>query len=1388
MNLNNIPRIGHYIIFGLLSLLPWIADAQSVVINEFSASNTNGLEDGDGKYPDWIELYNTTNATVNLTGYYLSDKIDDPMKWQIPAGVVITANDHQVFICDSRDEMTFSGIHTNFKLTQMKQEYIVLSDPSGTPVDFIQMVNPTQQDHARGRITDGAPDWGVTTQPSPNQPNINFKNEYTDAPVFSAEAGFYNGPVTLTLLSGTDTQIRYTLDGEEPNDNSPIYSNPITITNTTVVKAKAFPTVDTHAASFTIVNSYFINENHSLPVISVSSERVETLLNGNDFDRNYVTHTEYFEDGNRVFDMLGHFRSHGNDSWNLDQRGIRFYVEDDYGYAHKIDHQLFSTSDRTDFDVFILKASASDNFPNAQQQWDRPSCHLRDAYVQELSDRHDLNLDERRYRRCVMYVNGQYWGIYEMRERIDSDYTKYYYDQGEKWVDMMEYWGGLDARYGFNDDWETLYNFMVQNDLSIPANYDYVTERLDVGSLIDYVVLNTFVVNTDWLNWNTKWWRGRKGEGTRWRYCLWDMDNIFGLGQNYSGLPDVSWESDPCDVEGVFGDVDDPEIGHIEMLVALFENENFFQQYASRYADLAATTFSCETMLGLLDEMIAEIEPEMPRQAERWNGNLDDWYENLDSLRLQIQKKCVVVVDQVADCYEDEGLTGPFDILVDVFPPAGGRVQMNSAIGTAYPWTVAYFGGIDLNLTALPENNFAFSHWEVANNIFGPDEMQIAISMSLETGDTIIANFLDVNCGIMPEINGPTEICDGSNFSLNATAGYAAYLWSDGSNGSELFATGPGTYALTVTDEDGCFGVASFVVNGFSTVDLQIIGSLSICDQGSTSLVATPGFDQYSWSNGSNMESIVATTAGTYNVTVVDNNNCVVTTSVVVEAEEDVVPVISGPTAICTGGSANLILSESYAEYQWSDNSSNPELSIIAPGSYFVTVINDAGCTGTASFTVGPGAELEIMGTGRTAICPEGQPTILGLANTYSNYQWSTGSSESTIAVNNIGTYSVTVTDGQACTGTTDFTITDLEIPTTNETVNLCYGESYDGVVYTENNQIDLNLTSYLGCDSFHLINLQVSPEIMVSFNTTGACSGEGYIATEASGGTGALSYQWNTGAVTADLPGIVSGMYTLTITDATGCSEMETATIDAGTTINFNPLVDNVSCENAEDGRIILEITSGTPPYIINWSNGGTGFMQEDLPIGDYVFEIMDANDCNLIGSITVGSSGAITPNVITTGTQSNTGSAISNVSGGQGPYSYQWSNGATGIFLNNLTRGNYSITVTDANGCTGVEDFYIDYPTATELPAYLTLFRIFPNPSNGIFRVDLMFENSIAVDLKIVNMNGQILFLDQAMGREISVDVDIASAAAGTYFLVVESPYGVAMKQLVITESGRF
>jgi len=621
-------------------------------------------------------------------------------------------------------------------------------------------------------------------------------------------------------------------------------------------------------------------------------------------------------------------------------------------------------------------------------------------------------------------------------------------------------------------------------------------------------------------------------------------------------------------------------------------------------------------------------------------------------------------VDQVADCYEDLGLTGPFDLMVDVFPLASGRVQMNTAIGTTYPWTASYFGGIDLNLTALPEIDFVFSHWEVANNIFGPDELQIAINLSLEMGDTIIANFSNPNCGIMADINGPNEVCEGSDFSLTATVGFATYLWSNGTTESSMLANTSGIYSLTVTDENGCFGIASFEVNGIPTADLQIIGALEICRNSTINLTATLGFEQYSWSDGTNSESIEINAPGTYSVSVVDENNCEITTEVMVEAFAEIIPTLAEPVILCGGGSGILRLLETYPSYLWSDGSISTDLLVADPGDYSVTVTGDNGCTGTATFTVDAGS-----------------------------------------------------------------------------------GE-----------------------------------EILVLLNSIGLCSGNESLTAEVSGAIQPLTYDWSTGATTETLSNLVSGTYSLTITDAVGCTESGSTSIEIGVPIDFVATMEDVSCVDATDGMILLEITAGTPPFIINWSNGGTGVLQENLSIGDYVFEILDGNDCSLIGSISIGSTGEILPNVVTNGTQTNTGSAIANASGGQGPYTYQWSTGETGIFIENLTRGVYSVTITDTNGCTGVEEFLIDYPTATALPEFLSLFEIYPNPSNGIFTIDLILENSLSVDLKIVDLKGRTIYFKNQSGRELSLPVDISSARAGTYFLMIETDKGMAVKSLVL------
>lgn len=754
----------HYLsclFFSVLLIGMSLTTTAQVLINEFSASNVNDLTDNYGNYEDWIELYNAGSTDVNLEGYYLSDRLTNPTKWQIPADVTIPAGGHLLFWASKRDEVTFFDRHTNFKITQTKaSEDIVLSDPTGTVIDWHEINEATQRNHSWGRTSDGAATWSLYGNSTPNAANTNPKLGYTPTPVFSIPAGLYTGASVLVSLSCADpsANIFYTTNGNNPTSFSTPYTGPITVSNTTVIKAVAYATTSDYLPSFIETNTYFLEEAHVVSIISIAGNQVDDLLNGSGGLEPEGTF-EYF-DANGIFidEATGDFNRHGNDSWAYDQRGFDYIVRDQLGYNHAIQDQIFPNKTRTEFQRLILKAAANDNYPFED------GAYIRDAYVHQLSQNADLRLDERTNKACVLYVNGEYWGVYEIREKVDDhDFTKYYYNQGEEDIDFLKTWGGTWAEYGSRDDWDALFNFIITNDMTDPANYDYVKSELNTGSLIDYMIINTQSVCMDWLNWNTAWWRGKNPDGTKkkWRYILWDMDATFGHYINYTDIPDTGPEADPCNTDDLWTGEDFE--GHTEMLTRLLENETFYTDYINRWADLNNTYFSCDYMLGLLDEMIAVIEPEMPRQIARWGGggnSMADWQSKVDELRDFISARCTVINEGIDDCYDVEG---PYIIAVSVEPPGSGQVEINDNVfPDAYPWIGEYFGGVNIELDGDPNEGYSFLYWTVNNNIVTPDTLAEHIFLNLTDNDVIVAHFgtgeVDITIEVAPIETGDVVV------------------------------------------------------------------------------------------------------------------------------------------------------------------------------------------------------------------------------------------------------------------------------------------------------------------------------------------------------------------------------------------------------------------------------------------------------------------------------------------------------------------------------------------------------------------------------------------------------------------------------------------------------
>jgi gliding motility-associated-like protein len=726
-----------YFLFCFLFATQFIANSQ-VVINEYSASNSNLVADYAGNFSDFVELFNTSGTAVNLGGYHLSDDITNIPRWTFPTTVSIPANGRIIVYCSGDDTITPGGqIHTNFHLTQCKNNKIIFSTSASAVVDSLTLIR-TQNNHSRGRTTDGAASWSLFINPTPNATNNNAFAGYADRPTMSVAPGFYTASQNVVLsTTQPNITIRYTVNGLAPTATSTVYTAPIVVPNTMVIRAACFSSNAAIMPSFTETNTYFINVTHSSPfnVISLCGNYNTLFGTGNEVR----TSMEFF-DTTKTFkwEFEGGSRRHGNDSWAYPQKGFRVYPYDEYGYLDKINEKFFKTTPRQEFKTIILKAAASDNYNGNTGQL---TAHMRDAYCHTFSIKHGWEFDERSYAPTIIYINGQYWGVYEIRDRVDEDYVDYYYNQSKKKIDMVRHWGGatniIDA--GSDTGWTNLKNFIVTNNMTIPANYAYVESVLNINSFIDFFVLNNYIANSDHLNYNTMWWRGRKGAGVKWKYALWDQDNIFNLGENFANLPTTGPELDPCAPFSLF--TGSNIIFHTQMVNGLLTSPKFKKQYQDRYANWLSTSLTCDSLLAHLKYFEDLLAPEMPAQIARWpaGGNsLAKWHNNVDSIRDFILKRCSLIGSA-----NDSSCIAVKKIILNVDAIGMGKIKFNTTLLNTYPHKQVTGGDSVYNIEAIANPGFRFVKWLFFNtkNTISPTINSPIAFLDYRDADSIVALF-----------------------------------------------------------------------------------------------------------------------------------------------------------------------------------------------------------------------------------------------------------------------------------------------------------------------------------------------------------------------------------------------------------------------------------------------------------------------------------------------------------------------------------------------------------------------------------------------------------------------------------------------------------------------
>jgi hypothetical protein len=645
------------------------------------------------------------------------------------------------------------NLHTNFQLNSGGQT-LTLTDPSGAIADS-HIIGGMQLNNSFGRRPNGGNNWYYFDSPTPDTSNNTsaFYTGYISKPAFTLPAGFYPSAQLLSIYS-TSGVIRYTLDGSDPGPSSTVYTAPFLVPSTTVVRARSYSTDPLQLPSEVITNTYFINENVTLPVISLVSDpynlfdynygiyvygpnadTITTPFFGSNFWNGWErpSNIEYFEKngGPLGFETPAAISIQGNYSKSWPQRGFTVKAKENYN-AGPINFPLFpDKADITQFKNF--------NIRNAGSDWN--TAHMRDRLNQKTAQK-KTHLDVMDGRPCVLFINGNYWGVYEIREKQDADYIENNSGVKKDEVDFLEFDGSVIE--GNNKAFRDMVTFVYSNDMSLPANYQTVKGMLDIENFADYFITETYCVNIDWLGSytnNIKFWKEKSTTG-RWRYMLWDTDLSLGF-----GAP-LGTGRDTMNMLAIAINPVTPN-PHSAMLKGLLDNLEFRNYFVNRYADLLNTIYQPlaikEKAFALRDEM----KPEMTRHFARWGGTSPmagfigradtepEWEAEVDSLWYFAAGRIGPARNYIQSQF---GLTKQVDVTLDVQPAGAGTIKINTIVPDSLPWTGVYFDGVPVTITANENPGYSFKYWQ-SNVLVASAYSDKSMSLNISSDDQFTAYF-----------------------------------------------------------------------------------------------------------------------------------------------------------------------------------------------------------------------------------------------------------------------------------------------------------------------------------------------------------------------------------------------------------------------------------------------------------------------------------------------------------------------------------------------------------------------------------------------------------------------------------------------------------------------
>jgi len=815
-----------FAVFVILSNNVYSQSQVGIVLNEYCVSNVNGQADGFGASSDWVELYNPNTFSVSLQSYYLSNDRTNLLKWKFPQDYSLPAQGIKILWLTGKNTLKNGDWHTNFTIDQCKNQWLILSTDAGVPRDSV-FVQATKEGHSRGRVdvtTVGVSAWRLYTTPTFGLPNPNLNNYlgYCPKPRMAVtplpqnitdpknnSGGFYDqgaAPQVYFKLENNMAydsalscfHIYYTVNSTYPVVGQPgttLYGDSVSasvgnlaLQATTMVRAIAVFKPSSlcqqrYLSSFCETNTYFLDPGQSefTPEFGVISLAMDPSWFQSNGAFSPSVHVEYYDKKKQVSEGYATVSKPIEEAWRTKQKGMYISLDDRKGYGCAFEGQVFNvdllgTSTRTHFPTLHLKSGdiESNSVPLVGATGVTNGSGLRDVLIQSIAAKYDIKVNPLRIKPVVTFVNGKYYGVYDLREIYDKYYENYYNGQSMDSLTLAFYHNGDGAisypdgtSSNYNNDFDAkIYNEYITlgKPLRNAANYEKLMSELDKQSFMDYFIMNSYAMNSDLWNYNIAYAKGEQKHlpGGKWHYYLWNAPTVFNFASVQTNT--MAFESPNVSPCAIYGAASTNTVSflrgnsHGVLMNKLMDknvgNVSFQREYKNRYLDLINGPLSCENIVKHFDAIQELYSKELKYHADPASGlqfgtviepSPFCWDSIMYRLRETITTRCYFVATSftTASCY---GMVGPHNILVNVRPDsAAGKVKLNTEILKTYPWSGNYYT-TPMSLKAIPSSTaYVFDHWEFISPQNAEDPLtQDSIGYAFNQNEEVIAVFVDI--------------------------------------------------------------------------------------------------------------------------------------------------------------------------------------------------------------------------------------------------------------------------------------------------------------------------------------------------------------------------------------------------------------------------------------------------------------------------------------------------------------------------------------------------------------------------------------------------------------------------------------------------------------------